>query len=630
MKQLFLGFFLSLSSLLFAQKELIDAAVAWDDINWYFVKENTVVKFDKLNNKVLKTNTIAEAFPGIGFNKIDAILDYGNGKIYFFSGNQYTRFDRNSNKADAGFPKNTSEVWNTLTYSRFDAAISYTNGKSYFFKGNEYVRYDRNRETTDEGYPKTINASTWPGVFTSIDAALTSAGNSKAYFFSGSQVIRYDIATDQSDEGYPKDISIFKGLKEALANNNPAPNPEPDPIVNNENYGQFSLSSFKVPVSNSAESPNKVVADYMLRKGIKEQVVVAYQEKHDIIFLKIDKNGAKIGRPIIIKSHWISDYMVMPDGSIAVIAGKSVNNTYLDDYPNTLYFINISAAGVVGSAKHIFGGEGHGAGKSWFDGRSGGKMTFNGVNFGLYFEVQKNWAEPGKEDDIHNGDMFIQTDKDGNKIESTKHFWTASHSNTVQVTAAANKAFWTMTIGDAHPYGLQVYNRDKNQSFIAWPPQEQWISYEDCQSSSAAGLLYFADEVDGNFIAIMGTLDNPNIGWGTKVDPLFLKFDAAGNTLEKKFLKVSLNTNEGNISVHPLGENYLVAFGEGNEPENLQPQNFEICIIDKNGNFLYQPTRVEAAFGSDSELIPISAKEFVWFYIDNESEELQMFKLTFE
>ena len=60
-------------------------------------------------NVVLETITIAEAFPGVTFSKIDAALDYGNGNVQFFSGNEFTRFNKKNGWTDDGYPKEINE-----------------------------------------------------------------------------------------------------------------------------------------------------------------------------------------------------------------------------------------------------------------------------------------------------------------------------------------------------------------------------------------------------------------------------------------------------------------------------------------------------------------------------------------
>lgn len=61
-------------------------------------------------------------------------------------------------------------VWGTAmaeTYApgkRATGIVNWGNGKVYFFKGSQYIRYDIKADRADPGYPKTIDNSTWPGI----------------------------------------------------------------------------------------------------------------------------------------------------------------------------------------------------------------------------------------------------------------------------------------------------------------------------------------------------------------------------------------------------------------------------------------------------------------------------------
>jgi type 1 glutamine amidotransferase len=192
----------------------LDAAFNWGNGKAYFFNGNQYLRYD------IATDRTDPGYPKFINNEnwrglpwksgIDTAVDWNNGKVYFFKGNQYLRYDIATDRADAGYPKFiNNETWPGLPWrDGIDAAVNWGNGKAYFFKGNQYVRYDIATDRTDAGYPKFINNETWPGLpwTFGIDAAVN-WGNGKAYFFKGNQYLRYDIATDRADAGYPKFIN---------------------------------------------------------------------------------------------------------------------------------------------------------------------------------------------------------------------------------------------------------------------------------------------------------------------------------------------------------------------------------------------------------------------------------------
>ncbi len=123
--------------------------------------------------------------------------------IYFFSGSNYARVTlANNNTMDPGYPLPIAGHWNGLSFPTVEAAVNLGNGKAYFFLGDSYVSYDIAGDAVDAGFPRQI-APDWPGLFPrGIDGAVN-WGNGKAYFFSGTQYVRWDIATNRADDGYP-------------------------------------------------------------------------------------------------------------------------------------------------------------------------------------------------------------------------------------------------------------------------------------------------------------------------------------------------------------------------------------------------------------------------------------------
>ena len=123
-----------------------------------------------------------------------------------------------TDRADPGYPKPiTQQTWPGMIWTDgIDAAVNWGNGKIYFFKGGQYIRYDIEDDSADSGFPRSINQQTWPGlIWTDGFDDVVNWGNGKVYFFKGSEYIRYDIVNDKADIDYPKKIdgSSWPGLK---------------------------------------------------------------------------------------------------------------------------------------------------------------------------------------------------------------------------------------------------------------------------------------------------------------------------------------------------------------------------------------------------------------------------------
>ena len=150
---------------------------------------------------------------GTGFESgVDTAIDLGTGKLYLFSGSSYLRVDQQQNNVDSS-PTQIAGAWGGFAESGFadglDAAINWGNGKAYFFRGDAYIQYDIASDRVDDGHPAPIEGN-WPGFAESgfadgLDAAIN-WGNGKAYFFTGDQYLRYSVGVG-ADEGYPQSIA---------------------------------------------------------------------------------------------------------------------------------------------------------------------------------------------------------------------------------------------------------------------------------------------------------------------------------------------------------------------------------------------------------------------------------------
>jgi uncharacterized protein YneR len=170
---------------------------------------------------------IAGNWPGMaeaGFSdKVDAVVKWWNGKVYFFFGDQYLRYDIEADRVDPEYPRPVAKNWPGMVEAGFaskvDAAVNWGNGKVYFFLGDKYLRYDIGADSVDPGYPLPI-AGNWPGMaeagFANKVDAVVNWGNGKVYFFLGDQYISYDIFADHVDPAYPRAIAEdWPGLTDA-------------------------------------------------------------------------------------------------------------------------------------------------------------------------------------------------------------------------------------------------------------------------------------------------------------------------------------------------------------------------------------------------------------------------------
>lgn len=183
----------------------------------YFFDSTRYTRFESAINGALPVYPLDTASRWHGLPaRIDAAVNWGNGKVYFFSGNQYYRYDTRVDGIDPGYPKPIT-IWFSGASADFangiDAAVNWGNGKAYFFRGDQYVRYDMSDavDSVEAGYPKPI-AGNWGGVgvgstFASGIGDIVNYGNGKVYWFKGDQYARFDLGSKGMDADYPKPIA---------------------------------------------------------------------------------------------------------------------------------------------------------------------------------------------------------------------------------------------------------------------------------------------------------------------------------------------------------------------------------------------------------------------------------------
>ncbi|MCX7816264.1 MAG: hemopexin repeat-containing protein [Syntrophales bacterium] len=210
-------------------ERMVDAAVNWGNGKVYFFKGGKYIRYSArpdMDDELFgprpdpgyPKEVNHETWPGLPWKEFDAVLNWGSGVACFFKGGQFVRYNMIADRAEPDYPLPINDkTWPGLIWEDgIDAAVNWGNGKVFFFKRGEYIRYDIKTNRADPGYPKPINYLTWPGlVWTDGIDDVVIWGNGKVYFFRGDEYIRYDIKEDRVDPGYPKkiDSQTWPGLQ---------------------------------------------------------------------------------------------------------------------------------------------------------------------------------------------------------------------------------------------------------------------------------------------------------------------------------------------------------------------------------------------------------------------------------
>ncbi|MGO4779350.1 hemopexin repeat-containing protein, partial [Lysobacter sp. 2RAB21] len=115
--------------------------------------------------------SIAANWPGLekfagGARDIDAAFEAGNGKVYFFKDAQYLRYDLAARSVDPGYPAPIAGSWPGLEKFAggardIEATFFFSRSKLYFIKGDQYIRYNLDSDRADSYYPGYLSDATW-------------------------------------------------------------------------------------------------------------------------------------------------------------------------------------------------------------------------------------------------------------------------------------------------------------------------------------------------------------------------------------------------------------------------------------------------------------------------------------
>jgi hypothetical protein len=151
----------------------IDSVVLWGNGMVYFFKGEEYNKYE-LNTKKLEAGyplSIEKGWITLPWKgKIDAYVQI-DGFVYWFKGGLCQKMSSDEKCLDE--PKPINEYFPGIWNDGIDAVLNLGNGIIYFFKDNLYFRFSVVKNKADKGYPKEVTDKTWPGLISAINSVMS-------------------------------------------------------------------------------------------------------------------------------------------------------------------------------------------------------------------------------------------------------------------------------------------------------------------------------------------------------------------------------------------------------------------------------------------------------------------------
>lgn len=144
-----------------------EAGLTWDNQYAYFLRGAEYTRYNLLNDQGDTVESVERywgLWPKSWLTRLDAGLYWGyhfgqkRRKAYFFRGDEYFRYDVKDDRNDYEHPIKIKEYWPNWPahWQNVSAAVDWGNGKVYFFSGMEYLRYDKFFDRVDNDYPRPL------------------------------------------------------------------------------------------------------------------------------------------------------------------------------------------------------------------------------------------------------------------------------------------------------------------------------------------------------------------------------------------------------------------------------------------------------------------------------------------
>lgn len=372
-----------------------------------------------------------------------------------------------------------------------------------------------------------------------------------------------------------------------------------------------------------------------------EATMIYSLEEGGFYLRHLDKNlQATKGQDLAFPDLQHYDMVVLDDNTFAVLAAGKANYTsapsLIANYRNIAYLLKIDKTGKVLFKTQLMGHEGFKAGTFFLCSYSGGgELAYDGDKFSVFLETCGNFADNDtQEPDVHQTDYFMRVDKNGQVIKESLSPWQTSHSSLIQMALGKDKTAFTLSIGDAYPFGLNfcAYQNNKQTAKELLYPEQDKLPSEDmyslAESSTDAGQIGSLQTDGDNLLTVMATIapEKMPIKQQPK-DLLLLKWSASGEILSKKWLTKTANIDEAMPYLMPYNNGWLLIYHQTTEEYQIDGKAI-LVLLDKEGNMQGIPYASDLNIDWHSQFFTYPNGDVGWLRTAPYASEVEVYRIA--
>ncbi len=324
---------------------------------------------------------------------------------------------------------------------------------------------------------------------------------------------------------------------------------------------------------------------------------IAWNDKSDAVHItKIDQVRQPVGNDIVFMATVLGGFTVTPTGFGITAVRDSM-----------LFVIGVNEDGSRQFETQLIGFKPHNEYQAKFDPMAFGssRLHFADSKFAAYYAHQQQYSENPDSSEVHQGDMLVFLDTDGNKLTGGWN-WGTSHSLDERIDHDG-QAFVTVSLGDAYPKGItfqRVGEINKKTIMQLDANMGGWANGD-------LGGLVILDE--GYVVAFCSPQGRDTTDAG------FMCVDADGTVLRTVWLtenKKGTGKKLNRVSTANYGDS-LVFVAWNMYDNSTKADTAYAAALDFSGKIITGPDRLDDTFNIGDDFVTLPDGDVAWAIAEN-------------